>query len=178
MAKRKAPLAGPGGIGLDDLAATDTPLDFSGMKREHKRFVQEYINNKKNATRAYMAVYAVKSPAVAQVCASQLLLKPMIRAYLEAQEKAWAEQMNFTREKWLSLLVAQATVTQQTVQEDQERGIETKHAAHGLECKASDRKAAMDELRDVLGFKTGVDTGVSESSTKRVLGSLRERIKR
>lgn len=143
-------------------------------------FIRYYLDNGFNATRAYMKAYN-SAYDTARTEASKLLANPSIQQIVKDRQDEMAERLKYTREKWLSTLVAMATsdvVELNELPRDEEgRIIHPGDAVYGIGCKASDRKAALDELRDVLGFKNPTDTGIEESTARDLLSRIRGRKK-
>jgi len=66
---------------------------------KQKLFVKHYMTNGYNATQAYMSVYPDSSYHAAQTSSSDLLLNPVIKQYLEQEEKIIHDALLITKEK-------------------------------------------------------------------------------
>ena len=119
-----------------------------------ERFITAYIDNKGNIAQAALA--AGYSPSCARQRGRELATKSHIQEAIELRREEISQSLNFTREKWLRILIAQATsnaVDAKNIDTDKDGKVITSgDIKYGIDCKPSDRKAALDELRDVLGF--------------------------
>jgi phage terminase small subunit len=174
MAKRKVSQAGTSGKKAGPSAA-DAPLTY-----RQRQFVEHYISTKGNGTKSYRLAFGGLNDNVCGVEAHHLLRDPKIQAHIQRRRDQISALLNYDRETWLRQLAGMAFCdadvrSKFSVGEitDEELG----DLKYGLDCKASDRKAAMDELRDALGLKAGTSTGIEESTAQRILGRLRERRK-
>jgi hypothetical protein len=139
-------------------------------------FVEHYISNKGNATAAYRLAFGGTDNTCRNE-GSKLLANPCIQEVIERRREQTATALAFDREEWLRILIGMArcdSVTVSAVRSGEVDASEIGDLKYGLDCKASDRKAALDELRDALGFKVGTDTVVSESTASRLLRRIKE----
>ena len=74
--------------------------------KKHQRFIEEYLINGRNGTKAYMSVYPDSKEESASVNATRLLGNVKIRLYLDAQEKKITEKFQITRESMANLLLS------------------------------------------------------------------------
>lgn len=130
-------------------------------------FVEEYVLNNGNATRA--AIAAGYSKISAHELGSRLLKKVEIQRALKSERESLADALGFDRKRALQILVGMATCTQadiapvlknpdsraaQKALGYKRYGIQSakKSFKHGNEVKLVDRKAALESLWDKLGL--------------------------
>jgi phage terminase small subunit len=75
---------------------------MSAINRKHKAFVDEYLSNGMNGTRAYMKIYtSVKTEESAAVNASKLLRTTNVMTYIGELQKKTSNKLEITREEIL-----------------------------------------------------------------------------
>ena len=75
------------------------------LTAKNKLFVEEYVANHYNATRAYMTVYGV-SDTVARSKACYVLKKPEVKEYMKEVQKERTERLNITADRVLEELAS------------------------------------------------------------------------
>ena len=73
--------------------------------KKHQRFIENYLTNGRNGTKAYMAVYPDANAESANVNSTKLLTNANIRLYLEQEENKITEKFQITRESMANLLL-------------------------------------------------------------------------
>jgi hypothetical protein len=163
MAKRKASQAGASGSGPGVPVAEIPAL---GWREEI--FVEEYIDNGGNGTRAYMKAYPKASYDTARDGAPKLLAKPCISSALDAHREEMRQLVAFDRTKALQILVGMATANASDF-----TGVSVKKRASfkGLGAKkhalsiskgelttisAGEKRAVIDDLWEKLGLGEAV----------------------
>jgi hypothetical protein len=173
MAKRRKPAQVAASAKPAPVAASDSEPVFRLTYRQ-ERFIDAYIDNGGNATRAYMTA----NPGVLHSSAGELghrLLKNVeITAAIESRRTEIRESLAFNREKALRIYIGMVTATgadfarvlKDPENEDSYAGLGDKiHALeyakaswkNGNEIKLVSKKAALDEIWEKLGL--GKDTG-------------------
>ena len=76
------------------------------LNKKQRLFIDKYMTNGKNATRAYMQVYSPKNDNVAAVQASKLLREPKVKEEIARREKEEIEKYNVKREDQMKILFA------------------------------------------------------------------------
>lgn len=134
-----------------------------------ERFVEAYIENGGNATRAYLKAKPGVTYDTASTEGAVWLGKPCIKLAIEEKKLQWAEALNFDRNKALRLLVGIATarvsdftqVLSDPTNKDNYAGLgdseyAIKSASHsykvGNDVQLYDRMAAINNLWEKLGL--------------------------
>lgn len=66
---------------------------------KHKKFVNEYLSNGGNASKAYLKTVSVKQhPDTAKANASRILQRPEVKEYLDEEQRKLKEKYNITTE--------------------------------------------------------------------------------
>ncbi len=182
MAKRNTPLEGVSVVTAVSGKPKRTkkpkplPVEFT-LTLKQSNFVDEYIDNGGNATRAYIFAYKVGYGSAAAL--SSLLLKNInILEVIEMRRERSAAKLNYTREKHLKILVAIATAKKSdylNIDRDNAEQLATLgYDEYGLQCNSWDQKAARDELRQIYGFDKRSDTGDSDTHDRGLCESARK----
>lgn len=135
-----------------------------------EQFVETYIDNGGNATRAYNAGWPRAGYETCRTEGCKTLAKPHIKAAIEDRREEIREATNFTREKALRILVAIATTTTDQVADamkspsnaksytglkDKKFALSTQKTPDGWNAStpnASERRAALNDLWEKLGL--------------------------
>lgn len=133
---------------------------------KQQRFCEEYLIDL-NATRAYKAVYGIKSDNIAAVNASKLLRNPKVKEFIAERQKDLSNKLQITQEMVLEGYRKLAFYDVRKFYDKKGKLIdvtklddETAFALAGFEIaedntkkiKISDRKGALDSISRVLGF--------------------------
>ncbi len=133
---------------------------------KQSKFIDEYIDNGGNATRAYAFAFGLVGDS-ARKAASTLLTNVDIRSLIEAKREYYASKLNYTREKHMKILVAIATAKKSDFlninKDNQEQLAALGYDEYGLQCNSWDQKAARDELKAILGFDKPSNSNSGES---------------
>lgn len=169
MAKRSTGQVPAGGQPLDN--PEETPLSY-----KEERFVEFYLQNGHNATRAYLEAYRT-GYGTANVEGPRLLVRPRIAAAIEAERERLRNIGKFSREQAIQILLAIATTTPDRVtsalrapsQENSYVGLgDARYAIHVQKTpegyvastpSLGERRAAINDLWE----KLGLDKNASES---------------
>lgn len=150
------------------------------LNAKQSYFIHYYIRNKGNALQAYMKAYECDYDS-AKANASRLIANDNIQAIIKQRQQEMAAALNYDRDTWLRTLVAMATydpIMEKRLKKDHDYEIiHPGEEVYGYGCRPADRKAAMDELRDVLGFRNQSDSGIKDSTVRDVLADFRGRKK-
>lgn len=84
------------------------------LSTRHELFVEEYLVNGYNATRAYLKVYKDVEYESASQLAKELLKRDDIKAYIEKRKGDIATQCDITREKMIKELIDIMNVNKNT----------------------------------------------------------------
>lgn len=141
----------------------------TNLTYKQERFIDAYIDNGGNGTRAYLSAYPGVVVTTARTEAAKLLAKPCISEAVEERRADMRATINVTREKALRAYAGMAfctladfaAVLKDPENEDAYRGLGDK--IHGLEYAKSSfkngneiklvgKKAALDALWDKLGL--------------------------
>lgn len=68
------------------------------LNDKHELFIQTWLANGRNGTRAYLAAYPDSTESGAAICASRLLKDPLVKARINELVKARYEELNITAE--------------------------------------------------------------------------------
>ena len=154
------------------------------LKIEHQRFIETYLENGHNATRAYLAAYPAATYETAGVEGSKLLEKPKVKEWIDERRKQWAENFNYTREKHIRILTARATaraadfahLSSFSSREDYGSLGDLEYAIKGWDSNGKpvlhDAGAAANELAKLLGHDKTSNGRDREAQSSGLLGRL------
>lgn len=114
MPKRKTAREAAGGRAPGVRAAKMQLPSIPEIKKlsyEERKFVEAYCENGGNGTRAYLCGWPDAAVSTAGTESYRLLKNPQIQTAIEETRARWADAVNFKREKYFRIRVAQATAT-------------------------------------------------------------------
>jgi hypothetical protein len=196
MAKRAKPPVGSSGPppGGDE---PKTKVKKRRLTWAQERFVEEFIDNKGNATQAYLKAHPGCTYGTAMMAGNDYLRRPHILEAIDAQREADRKLLNFDRHQALKLLIAMATSSLDDFTEVY-KGVDKRANYRGLGLKRmalesakmterydqnggcvitneikiispSERRAVLNDLWEKLGFGASVDKGISADTLGEVL---------
>lgn len=120
-------------------------------------FVEEYLNNGLNGTKAYLSVYKnVTKEETARVNASRLLTNANVKALLEEKQAKTIKKLEITREDIVSRLNTRSKIVEQlhilATKENLTPQEESQFARLTMVIKTSDANKADEVLARMLGF--------------------------
>jgi len=117
-------------------------------------FIDAYVRNGGNATRAYLAACPNCRPKSAGELASRMLKKIKVLEAIELKRVELAKEIRFSRDEYVRILVAQARMNPGIIQDKIAEGVPlTMDEKVAMDCKPKDRLAALNTLADLLGFR-------------------------
>lgn len=129
----------------------------SSLSLRQTLFVDEYISNGGNGTAAFVAAFENKNRNTAGVESFKLLRSTKILDAIERRKAALAYANSFSKDEYFRIMVAQARHNPGLIKEKIRADIPlTREEKSALDCKAADRKAALDEIWEKLGLGEGV----------------------
>lgn len=143
--------------------------------KKHKRFVEEYLNNGLNGSKAYQTIYGSDTrDTTARVGAARILAKPEVKAYVKKQQDKILKDMRITREDILkrlnsrSLLMEEVTKLslKDTLTENEEKKLQRLQNI----IRVSDANKSDEMIAKMLGFNEPEKVDVSVRTFKANFG--------
>lgn len=149
----------------------------SALSVRQNLFVDEYISNGGNGTAAFVAAFENHNRASAAELASRMLRNVEILDAIERRRRSLAYANSFEKDEYVRILVAQARHNPGLIRDKINEDVPlTREEKSALDCKPTDRKAALDELAQIFGFKDKGDQDDCDDLDQSVVDAV-ERIK-